>query len=266
MCAALVAWLAALGPSAAAAAPPQVSESLVEVGDRLVRALCTDGVRRVLFVPGEGSGADTYRQVLDRLDGQLGACAYDRRRPDETAPTIGWFELADEMHRIHAALGLRPGYTLVGQGVGGAYARHFTATRFGEVGALLLLDPTHEDLAVAVRPGMPPAEWDALVRRQREPNMDGIREADLSVRARASRLPGVPVTVVTATRRRSGDGWDERFLNQGARRVHASIVQGLTLARHIPAQGIGRDIQVEAPELVVAEILRLTRLAQRASP
>jgi len=258
--------LAALWASAVAARPPQVREAFVEVGDRRVRALCTDGERRVVLAPGEGSGAETYRPVLERLDGRLGACAYDRYAPGERAPALGWFELSDEMDGIHGALGFQAGYTLVAQGVGGLYARLFTAARPGEVGALLLLDPAHEDLAEAIRPGMPPAEWDALARRAREPNADGIREAELSDRARASRLPDIPVTVMTATRRRSGDGWDERYLNQGARRVHASILRGLTLARHLPAQGIGRDIQVEAPDLVVTEILRLSRMAARSSP
>jgi hypothetical protein len=130
----------------------------------------------------------------------------------------------------------------------------------------LLLEPAHEDLAEALRPGMPRAEWDVLMARLRAPNEDGIREADLAARARSSRLPGIPVTVVTAMRRRSGDGWDERYLNQGARRIHATILQGVAGGRHVPAQGIGRDVHLEAPELVVAEILRLSRIAGVSSP
>ncbi|MEX2048030.1 MAG: alpha/beta hydrolase [Gemmatimonadota bacterium] len=264
---ALAGVLVALATGTASARPPQVRESFIEVGDHFVRALCTAGAPRVMLVHGEGSGADAYRPILERLDGHLGACAYDRRASgDEGAGPRGWFELSDEMIQIHGALGFRPGYTLVGQGVGGLYARLFAAGRPGEVGALLLLEPAHEDLAEALRPGMPRAEWDVLMAGLRAPNEDGIREADLAARARSSRLPRIPVTVVTAMRRRSGDGWDERYLNQGARRVHASILQGVAAGRHVPAQGIGRDVHLEAPDLVVAEILRLSRIARVSSP
>jgi len=258
---ALAVALTVLGPVPAAARPSQLRESVVEAGGRFVRALCTEGPRRVLLVHGEGSGADAYRPVLERLDGVLGACAYDRRGlDDEGVGRRGWFELVDEMRRIHSALGFERGYTLVGHSLGGLYARLYAADRPGDVGALLLLDPAHEDMPEAVRPGMPRAAWEELTRLRRLPNEDGLREADVAERARQSRLPDIPVTVLTATRRRSGDGWDERFLNQAARRAHASIPQGVTFGRHVPAQGIGHDIHLEAPDVVVAEILRISRI------
>jgi pimeloyl-ACP methyl ester carboxylesterase len=259
--------LLALAAGTASARPPQLRESWVEVGDRRVHALCTDGARRVLLLHGEGLGADSYRPVLERLDGQVGACAYDRPGQEGVGVSVrGWFELSDEMRRIHGALGFEPGYTLVGHALGGLYARLYAAGRPGEVGALVLLEPSHEDLPEALRPGMPRAEWEALTRRIQAPNADGIREADLATRARSSKLPDIPVTVLTATRRRSGEGWDERFLNQGARRVHASILQGLSTGRHVPAQGVGLDIHVEAPDLVAAEILRASRVSGAIRP
>lgn len=256
--------MVALALASVAAVPPQegsqIREVAVRVGARSIRALCTDGPREALLLHGEGADADTWRPVLERLDGTVGACAYDRPGSGRSGPvpeTRGWFELEDEMRRIHAALGYRPGYTLVGHSVGGLYARLFAAGRPSDVGALVLVDPAHEDMPEAVRPGMPDTALEAWERRRRSANLDGVREVELAERLRRSRLPDVPVTVITATRRPQGDGFDQRFLNEAARRVHASILRGITIGRHIPAARSGHDVQLDEPELVSAEIARL---------
>jgi hypothetical protein len=105
---------------------------------------------------------------------------------------------------------------------------------------------------------MPRAAWEEWTRQRRHPNADGVRVIEVAERARASRLPDVPVTVITATERPDGGGWDARFLNQAARRVHASILHGVTLGRHVPARS-GHEVQVEDPHLVADEILRVLR-------
>jgi pimeloyl-ACP methyl ester carboxylesterase len=247
-------------PAAAAAEAPQLGTHEVRVGGRTVRALCTSGPRRVLLLPDDGAPADSWRQVLERLAGAVGACAYDGTvEPAAAATPRGWFELMDEMRRTHAALGFRPGYVLVGQGIGGLYARLFATDRPREVGGLVLLDPAHEDMPEELRSGMPSAAWEQWMSRRGRPNAEGVRETDLAARARGGRLPDVPVTVVTATRRPDGGGWDARFLNQAARRLHASLLKGVTGARHVPAGRSGYDVRWDDPELVTREILRVAR-------
>ena len=98
---------------------------------------------------------------------------------------------------------------------------------------------------------------------RRSPNEDGIVETDLSDRLSAGRLPDIPVTVLTATIRPDGGGWDARFLNEAARQVHASILRGVTAGRHLPAQRSGHAIQFDEPQLVADEILRIARIVRR---
>jgi pimeloyl-ACP methyl ester carboxylesterase len=243
----------------------QISSITVTVGDRTVQALCTEGPVEVVLLHGDDGSAESWRQVLERLSGNVGACAYDRSATgsDGRTRSRGWFELLADLRDVHAALGAQPRYTLVGHGVGGLYARLFAADRPLDLGGLVLVDPVHEDMPEAVVPGMPREERLSWIEQLGQPNRDGIREADLAPYARRSRLPDIPVTVITAMNRRDGDGWDARFLRQAARRVHASILLGVHQARHIPADGSGHQVHLEAPDLVAGEISRMVRMSEQ---
>jgi len=258
-----VRWLLLLGALATTGAKPLAADQRiqpveVEIGDRTVHALCTEGPRRVVLLHGEGGSAESWQPVLQRLSGTVGACAYGRQGTGESghAPR-GWFEFMDELQTVHTALGVAPGYILVGHSIGGLYARLLAADRPWDVRGLVLVDPAHEDMPDEVLAGMPAQAWSQWMAQRQRPNPDGVREVDLARHARGSRLPDIPVTVITAMERRDGDGWDARFLTEAARRVHASILHGIRSARHIPANGSGHDVPREAPDLVAGEIVRM---------
>jgi pimeloyl-ACP methyl ester carboxylesterase len=243
-----------------------IREQRVELDGATIRALCTDGARRVVLLHGDGADADTWRPVLERLDGSVGACAYDRRGTGESVPEPerrGWFELVDEMRRIHLALGFDRGYVVVGHDIGGLYARVFAADRPTDVAGLVLVDPSHEDMLTRRQAGMPRSAWDAAVAARSATNADGVTERAVGDRARAARLPDIPVTVITAALRRDGDGWDARFLNEAARQAHESILRGATFGRHIPAAHSTHEVQRDEPGLVADEILRVVRASGR---
>jgi len=246
--------------------PRAVHEIHIDVDGAAIRALCTDGRRDVLLMHGGSSTADTWRPVLERLDGEVGACAYDRRGNGQSFPgpePRGWYEFLDELRRIHLALGFDRDYVVAGHSLGGLYARLFAIDRPADFSGLILLDPAHEDMFEHIRAGMPREEYDRWMAIQRSANEDGIVEVELGERLRTGRLPEIPVTVLTATIRQDGGGWDQRFVNEGARQVHASILRGVTAGRHIPAQRSGHDIQLDEPRLVADEILRVVRIASR---
>ena len=254
-------WLSAaavlFGPSPT---PREVHEITVTIGAFSVRALCTDGPRDVLLLHDEGMTADAWRPVLERLDEHVGACAYDRRGSGGSGPEPserGWYELLDEVRHIHRALGFDRDYLLVGHGLGGLYARMYVIDRPREVGAMLLVDPSHEDMPRRFEAGMPEGAWRAWVEERQEPNADGVREASLDARLRRTRTPRIPVTVLTAAHPTGGPGWDTRFIAEAARELHAEILQGAAVPRHIPADRSGHDVPRDEPQLVVDEILRL---------
>jgi len=243
-----------------------VHELRIEVDGYTIRALCTDGARQVVLRHGDGSSAETWRPVLERLDGSVGACAFDRRGSGESVPAPdprGWYELVDELRRIHLALGFERDYVLVAHSLGGLYARAFAVDRPTDLAGLLLVEPAHEDMPDRLRTGMPRDAWDMWTAALAEPNSDGVTERSVGRRARRSRLPDIPVTVISAALRRDGDGWDARFVNEAARQLHASILRGVTSGRHIPAERSGHDVQLDQPSLVADEIQRVLRSAKR---
>ncbi|MDX1646006.1 MAG: alpha/beta hydrolase [Longimicrobiales bacterium] len=246
-----------------------VQERIVRVGEREVRAFCTSPDPKAILLHGGGTTARSWLPVLQRLEGELEACAYDRpgtgaSRPDPSPR--GWYELMDELRQIHRALGAPSGYVLVGEGLGGLYARLLASGRSGDVRGLLLLDPSHEEMPERARPGMPPEAWAEWMQSRLRPNDDGVVEARLADRARERRLPSIPVTILTATRRQDGNGWDARFLGEAARQLHASILRGVPMGRHLPARGSGPVIQEDRPDLVARELRRLVDVVGASRP
>ena len=238
----------------------EVHELTVTIGDYTVRALCTDGPRDVLLIHDSDRPADSWRPVLERLDEQVGACAYDWRGSGVSGPSPGvrgWYELFDELRHIHRALGFDRDYLLVGHGLGGSYARAYVIDRPREVGAMLLVDPTHEDMPQRFEAGMPEEDRRAWVIIRGRPNMDGIRKVALDTRLRRGRTPRIPVTILTAAIRPGRSGWDPRFIAEATRDLHEEILQGAAVPRHIPADRSGHDVLRDQPQLVVDEILRL---------
>ncbi|MDA0329438.1 MAG: alpha/beta fold hydrolase [Gemmatimonadetes bacterium] len=266
---ALAYWLLALAiapGSGSGPGPTGVHEILIDVDGAKIRALCTDGRRQALLLHGSGATADSWLPVLERLDGQIGACAYDRRGNGRSLPVPearGWFELLDEIRRIHLALGFDSDYVVAGHGIGGLYARLFAIDRPRDLAGLILVDPAHEDLPDRIRTGMPVAEWNIWADARRTPNDDGVTEVEVGERLRGRRLPQMLVTVITAGIRRDGEGWTARFVNEGYRQAHASILQGITGARHIPASRSRHDVHLDDPSLVTAEILRTVETVRR---
>lgn len=241
-----------------------IHELRIDVDGASIRALCTGGERRVVLWHDVAGSAEGWRPVLERLDGRVGACAFDRPGSGESTPTPGargWYELYDELRRIHYALGFERDYVIVAHGVAGLYARPFAAQRSRDVVGLVLVDPAHEAMPDELRPGMPRDAWERWMAERAEPNADGVAERSIDRHARVARLPPVPVTVITAMRRPDGEGWDGRFLREGARSVHAAILAGVADGRHVPAERSGRDVPSEQPDLVAEEIARVVRAA-----
>jgi pimeloyl-ACP methyl ester carboxylesterase len=241
-----------------------IEEGWVEVEGVRVRTRCTPGRVEVILLHDAGADAEAWTPVLRRLDGRVGACAYDRPAHGARGAASsgrGWFELLDQLSDVHRAVGARRPI-LVGHGLGGLYARLHAVDRPASVGGLVLLEPVSEGVLEAMRPGMPRHVWEDRMEARRRPNRDGVRLAALLGRAEGRPLPDRPVTVVTATRRPDGDGWGARWLAEAARRHHADLARGVRLGRHLPAPA-GHDLPREVPDLVAEEILRAVGLQER---
>jgi pimeloyl-ACP methyl ester carboxylesterase len=117
-------------------------------GRRLLLYRSGRGGPAVVFLPGGGAVGLDYLNVQERAAALATSVIYDRAG-------TGWSDRADlprtsaevtgELRELLSAAGEPAPYLLVGHSLGGLYARHYAQRFPGEVGALLLLDPAHED-------------------------------------------------------------------------------------------------------------------------
>ena len=102
----------------------------------------------VVFLPGAGAIGRDYWNVHRSAAALSTSVIYDRAGTGDGAAadlprTLA--EATDELRALLRGAAVEAPYVLVGHSLGGLYARCY-ATRFpGEVAALLLLDPAHED-------------------------------------------------------------------------------------------------------------------------
>ena len=117
-------------------------------GKRLLLYRSGDGGPAVVFLPGGGAVGLDYLNVQERAAALTTSVVYDRAG-------TGWSEAAalprtsaqvtGELRELLLTAGVPAPYLLAGHSLGGLYARHYAQRFPGEVAALLLLDPAHED-------------------------------------------------------------------------------------------------------------------------
>ncbi len=120
-----------------------------QVGDRrLLLHRSGRGEPAVVFLAGAGAVGLDYLNVAEKAADLSTSVLYDRAG-------TGWSggaslprtsaEVTGELRDLLRAAGVPPPYLLAGHSLGGLYARHYAQRFPGEVAALLMLDPAHED-------------------------------------------------------------------------------------------------------------------------
>lgn len=132
-------------------------------GRRLLLHRSGRGRPAVVFLPGGGAVGLDYLNVQQRAAEFTTSVLYDRAGTgwsDRAGLPRTSTEVTDELRDLLSAARVPTPYLLAGHSLGGLYARHY-ATRFpGEVAALLLLDPAHEDYN-AYMPQQLVDQWEA---------------------------------------------------------------------------------------------------------
>lgn len=214
----------------------------------------------VVFLPGLGDGAESFRPVIRRMEGRITAIAdaRPRRSPGKADGSLTPAEAARELHGRLQAKGAAPPYVLVAHSLAGLHALEFARLYPGETTALLLADARLPGFDARCRAeGLPictvPPALFALLPASQQAELRGA-EAMLSAPARPGRWAGVPMTLVVATQ--PAPGLSQAF--QKVWRAHAAgFAKALPAARMVPAKGAGHYVQQEAPGLVVAELAAL---------
>ena len=132
---------------------------LVDVGGRRLHLNCTgQGSPTVVFEAGAGAFSVDWALVQPTVALTNRACSYDRARYAWSDPSPSAEMPAAVVRDLHALLQAAnepPPYVLVGQSMGGIYARIYERRYSTEVAGMVFVDPVHEDDLFAMFEGKP---------------------------------------------------------------------------------------------------------------
>lgn len=136
---------------------PQAGRS-VDVGGRSLNIYCSgSGSPAVVFESGYGFPGYSWILVQPEVAKFTQACWYDRAGNGWSEPASGLRFSDSVAHDLHALLrvaGIPGPYVLVGHSIGGFHVRVFNGLYPKDVAALVLVDPSNEDIATRI-PDMP---------------------------------------------------------------------------------------------------------------
>ena len=258
-------WLAARGLP-----PPYVPQGQRhDIGGRSLYLDCRGaGSPTVVLEAGSGSDSGTWSAVHDSVASVTRTCAYDRAgraRSDPRDPHTLRDATRDLRALLHVA-GEQPPFVIAGHSLGGAYARIFGATFRDEVVGIVLVDSFDPDIQEGrIHPLL------ADLRPEYDAQLDGLRAHVSSVdsldwtaseeQLRAATLEGIPLEVLTAARyeprldeatnARIAEAWRDGFRDLEPVTLESTVVWG-----------VGHNIQIERPAVVIDAIRRLVEAAR----
>lgn len=224
-----------------------------------------------------GSSAD-WEHIQQRLAQHSTVVAYDRAWSGRSEPSIRdrrASTMADELRELADAIPLQRPFILVGSSLGGLIVREYARRYRDDVCALLLVEPAHEDLELA----MPAEYWNheqaqleaaAASSRETRPGfaaeLEALGGAMRELRSVSDhRLGDLPLTVITA-KKKWGDvppHIDRAAVDRAWVELHERTVALSTAGRRVEAPASGHNVHRDDPELLVGEALTLFESCRR---
>jgi pimeloyl-ACP methyl ester carboxylesterase len=122
---------------------------LVDIGGRKMNLYCSgQGATTVVFDAPSGEAGWNWFRVQPAVANHTRACVFDRaglgfsdpaKRPNTSQ------NVAEDLHKLLAAAGVKPPYVMVGNSLGGANVQVYAYRYPAEVKGLVLVEPEHED-------------------------------------------------------------------------------------------------------------------------
>jgi pimeloyl-ACP methyl ester carboxylesterase len=122
---------------------------LVDIGGRKMNLYCSgQGATTVVFDAPSGEAGWNWFRVQPAVARRTRACVFDRaglgfsdpaRRPNTSE------NVAEDLHKLLTAAGVKPPYVMVGNSLGGANVQVYAYRYPAEVKGLVLVEPQHED-------------------------------------------------------------------------------------------------------------------------
>ncbi|MFN3913011.1 alpha/beta fold hydrolase [Hyphomonas sp.] len=235
-------------------------------------ALAGAGKPTVVFESGLGDGKGSFAEVFADLQADTSVFAYDRPgyggagsfAADADGARTGE-EVAQHLHALLAAAGVKPPYLLAGHSIGGLYILSFAKLYPDEVAGLVLVDGRPAGFTAACeasRSGLctPPDAMIALFPANQKAEFRGVAATE-AFAARPEDLGDIPVTVISAGKAPAMVAGAFQPIWEAMQQDFADRARQ---GRYVLAERQQHYVHQENPRLVAAEIRRL--LAQAAAP
>jgi pimeloyl-ACP methyl ester carboxylesterase len=227
----------------------------------------------VIFESGFGTDLRSWRKVAPEIAEVARVVSYSRAGYGASAARTEprtLLQSSVELDQLIAAARLRPPFILVGHSYGGMLVRAFAARHPQDVAGMVLIDPSDERFAPALRKLDPArvdaddARFDSIVPPKFKPELALLKPVlDSGVFPIAGALPDVPVVVMTSMQPVEKP---EFFLETPAARevlrgLHADVARQFRDGSQMVTVNSGHSIQLEEPALVVQAIKRVIAAA-----
>ena len=236
-------------------------------GDRVRHKVRIDGrgPLTVVFEAGLGDTLDTWANVQPLIaDSCARTIAYTRAGYPGSDPASGPRDAATIVAELRWELkrrGIQPPYVLVGHSLGGLHMQYFARQYPDEIDGLLLVDSTHWNQHLDLRPDAS----DAFGRRSTVIFLPWIMQRELigstSAGEQVNASPhanGLPTIVLSRTRALHGETPTAQAL---AEELQDEIAAAFPAARHVRVDDSGHYIQRDRPDVVVAAARELAGCA-----
>jgi pimeloyl-ACP methyl ester carboxylesterase len=241
----------------------------------LPRTITVGEARLQFFVTGTGRptvilwGMDGWERIERETQTFARTVSFDRRASDSSAarPTpLGPSEAARELRSALKLAEIAPPYLLVGHSFGGALVRVFASLYPQETAGIVLVDPFQEDFVDWLKAHQP-VNYAEFVRRGELEYVPDWERALGEIRG-ASRLPDVPVTLLTAVNRtkQEHDALEESISSgewtEGATAIVSLQRQWLSRipkGKLVEVEAASHNISQERPELIIRAIKEVAR-------
>jgi len=242
-------------------------EHMIDVGGRSLHCLVYGkGAPTVVLISGLNVPQSYWNSVVPNLAERATVVTYDR-------PGIGKSELGDapvhgeqsakDLHVLLEKLGAPKPYVVVGHSYGGSVARLFVSKYPKDVGGLILEDCQHESILEEQRKLLKGQDLEALdnmaARMSNTANpkteMDYNRITSEQLRSSAP-LPKIPYVVITSGNRSKAvppifsEQSREQLIALGME-LQKRLVNLIPGGKQIVAEGVGHNIHVERPEILL---------------
>ncbi len=249
---------------------------LIDVADgRIDVSVEGDGFPVVVLEAGLGQHGIHWKEVQKLIAPHATVVAYSRAgygRSDPPTTRRTPTNVMTELNELLKALDLPGPYVIVGQSLGGLYARVFATLYPNDTAGLVFVDPTHERIFHSCADVVQsPTFWDE-VKQMFEEGSHRIGGGSLpefeelwkifrrGTLPEADAIPDVPTEILTAQRPLPDFICGSPENQRNVRRIHNELFERSSNGIHVVSTAHGHRIHEEDPAMVADAVVRLLKI------